>query len=65
MLFIRNGFDQTAQDFSNDAKRIWSAFDQLNYVESVEEKSFEIIGESSGFENYSDKKYRFTFKNFK
>lgn len=51
--------------FSNDAKRIWSAFDQLDYVESIEEKSYEIIGKNNGFANFSDKKYCFTFKNNK
>jgi hypothetical protein len=51
--------------FSNDAKRVWSAFDQLDYVESKEDKAFEVIDIENDKANYSDRKYRFTFKNVK
>lgn len=55
--FVRPDID----GFSNDAMKVWEAMKKANYVESVKDPNFKVIGPKE--DNYSDWKYRFTFKN--
>ena len=49
--------------FSDDAAKVWKAFDSLDYVESKTDPIFEVVNPSENDDNYSHKKYKFTFKN--